>query len=433
MQGGYSRAGLRCADIHLGTPKFSPLHLSCFAEAASAYPGPIVQGFVLGNPPFVGHQWRNTEQQADIVNVWGEKGRFGRLDYVTCWYLRAADYIRNTVPIGVHVVIIGFSSVGKSPKRIYDYDASSKHGDATTVECLNISPFLVAGSNLILPSRTNPPAGLPQMNKGSQPTDGGHLILTNGEKEMLVAQEPASSKWLRRFVGGQELINGDRSWCLWLKGAAPAELRKLHRVMERVAKVRQSRLKSPTPSVRAFASRPTLFTQDRQPDVPYLAVPEVSSENRRYIPIAFLEPTVVASNKLQIIVGATRFHFGVLTSAMHMSWVRQVAGRLKSDYSYSPSVNNNYPWPECPSQKHRAAVETAAKRVIEVREKYVADKNATLADLYDALITPDRFEIAPMTAFGKPLASKPNNADSASQKPSSVIQPNPVAPEQSQN
>ncbi len=392
---------------------------------------PAQCSYILGNPPFIGHQWRTLEQQADMAGVWGESGRSGRLDYVTCWYRKAADYIQGTdthcalvstnsitqgeqvgilwaplfergvkIDFGhrtfpweseargkahVHCVIIGFSVVGKSPRRIYDYDADPRGNNATISEPSNISPYLIAGPNLTLPSRTAPRDGFPQMMKGSQPTDGGNLLLIGSEKAAFLAEEPEAAKWLRPFVGGEELINGGDRWCLWLKDASPTEIRRHPRIMERLAKVREARLQSPTPSVRDYAERPTLFTQDRQPTDPYLAVPEVSSQHRRYIPIAFLTPTVVASNKLQIIVGGTVYHLGILSSEMHMAWVRAFGGRLKSDYSYSPSVYNNFPWPEAPTPAQRSAVEKAAQAVLDARAKFPA---STLADLYDPLAMP---------------------------------------------
>jgi hypothetical protein len=166
------------------------------------------------------------------------------------------------------------------------------------------------------------------MKKGSQPTDGGHLVLDAKDKEHLLTAEPGARKWLRPFVGGDELISGTQRWCLWLKDITPAELKALPYVLKRVEGVRESRLKSPTKSVREFAQFPTLFTQDRQPSVAYVAVPEVSSEARQFIPIGFLPPSVIASNKIQMIVGGTLFHLGILSSTMHMAWVRAVCGRL---------------------------------------------------------------------------------------------------------
>lgn len=390
--------------------------------------------FVMGNPPFVGHQWRNTEQQDDMARVWGLQGRFGRLDYVTCWFRRAAEYIQDTTvcvafvatnsitqgeQVGilwgdmfaravaidfahrtfnwaseargaaqVDVVIIGFSLRHPTVRWIHDYDGDEGRIAATVSQCANINPYLIDGPNLVLPSRTEPRSGLPQMKKGSQPTDGGGLILSEAEKSELIREEPDAALWLRPFVGGDELIQSTHRWCLWLKGAPPGALRKLPRVMHRIERVRQARLKSPTEQVRQYANQPSLFTQDRQPEDPYIAVPEVSSENRRYIPIAFLPSEVIASNKLQIIVGGSLYHLGVLTSLMHMCWVRVVAGRLESRLSYSPSVYNNYPWPE-PTPEQRAKVEACAAAVLTAREPHLPPRGmSTLADLYDPLAMP---------------------------------------------
>jgi hypothetical protein len=439
---------------------------------------PAECSYILGNPPFVGHQWRNAEQQKDMDTIWGTGGRFGRLDYVTCWYKRAAEFIQgtqtrvgfvstNSITQGeqvgilwgclnalgvrihfahrtfpwqseargkahVHVVIIGFGVCDVPVKKLYDY----ADGDTPTAsEVRGISPYLVEGGQTVLPSRTSTPRGMPQMKKGSQPTDGGNLILTDAERVELLDQEPGAEKWLRPFIGGAELLNGGRRWCLWLKNISLPELRALPQVQARVEKVRASRLKSPTASVRQFADYPTLFTQDRQPDHDYLAVPEVSSETRRFIPIAFLPATVIASNKLQIIVGGTLFHFGVLSSTMHMAWVRVVSGRLESRYSYAPAVYNNFPWPQLDApgyiqtvpcadglcvreaaarlhwssyheggetedvplmakhantclkggSKKIAAVEAAARKVLAARAR---NPTSTLADMYDPLLMP---------------------------------------------
>ena len=276
-----------------------------------------------------------------------------------------------------------FARLRPEHDHVLDRTGSGEHASVSV--CGNISPYLIAGPDLILPSRTEPRPGMPEMNKGSQPTDGGHLLLTREERTALLAAEPAAKKYLRRFMGGDELINGGERWCLWLKNADPSELRECPQVMARVAAVRDARLKSPTRSVRDAANTPSLFTQDRQPSAPYLAVPEVSSENRRYIPMGFLTPEIVASNKLQIIVGGTLYHFGVLISAMHMAWVRVVAGRLESRLSYAPSVYNNYPWAAPLAAKERAAIEASAQAVLDARADYPA---STLADLYDPLSMP---------------------------------------------
>jgi hypothetical protein len=226
---------------------------------------------------------------------------------------------------------------------------------------------------------------MPQMKKGSQPTDGGYLVLNERDRQQLLLEEPSAKIWLRPYLGGEEFINNTKRWCLWLKDALPEDLRKLPKVMERVANVQAARLSSPTKSVQECANTPTLFTQDRQPDSNYLAIPEVSSQNRHYIPIGFLSPKIIASNKLQIVIGASLYHFGILSSTMHMSWVRAIGGRLKSDYSYSPSVYNNYPWPISPVPEKVAAVESAAQAVLDARAKF---PDSSLADLYDPLTMP---------------------------------------------
>ncbi len=362
--------------------------------------------------------------------VWGTDGRFGRLDYVTAWYRKAAEYTHlrrihcafvstNSISQGeqvgilwgelferrikihfahrtfpweneasgkahVHVIIIGFGCFDAPLKRLFDYDDSGRQSEQSGTA--NLSPYLIVGSDLVLPSRTDPRPGFPQMKKGSQPTDGGHLILDERERAALVAAEPDAATWLRPFIGGEEFINGTQRWCLWLKAASPAALRRCPQVLARLAQVRESRLASPTKSVREFAERPTLFTQDRQPNEPYLVVPEVSSENRRYIPIGFLQPSIIGSNKLQMIVGGTVYHFGVLSSVIHMAWVRVVAGRLESRLSYSPNVYNTFPWPE-PDAKQRTAIETAAQAVLAARTPHLA-RGASFADLYDPLAMP---------------------------------------------
>jgi len=403
--------------------------------------------YVLGNPPFVGHQWRNAEQMADMARVWGEDGRFGRLDYVTCWHRKTVDYMHQNRKIAaalvstnsicqgeqvgtlwgwmlaqgikihfahrtfawnneargkaaVHCVIVGFGLGDVPEKVIFEYE--NIKGEAHAVKAANINPYLVDAPDVLIPSRTATPPGLPQLIKGSQPTDGGHLILTDAEKSELIAGEPQAAKWLRPFIGGDELINGGQRWCLWLKSISPSELRVMPLVMRRVAAVAEARRKSPTKSVQEFSDKPTLFTQDRQPDSPYLGLPEVSSENRRFIPIAFFPPSVVASNKVQVVQGATMFHFGILSSTMHNAWMRTVGGRLKSDYSYSPAVYNNFPWPVIASEAKQssdasgsprrvaprddaAIIEAAAQGVLDAR---AAHPGASLADLYDPLTMP---------------------------------------------
>lgn len=255
-----------------------------------------------------------------------------------------------------------------------------------------INGYLIDGPNYALPARQQPPEGRLKLHKGSQPTDGArtraegggyvttsNLIIEESDRAAFLARAPEAEKWLRPFVGGDELISGNWRWCLWLKDANPSDIAKSAEVRERLNRVREGRLKSPTASVRAFAQFPTLFTQDRQPDQDYLAIPEVSSETREYIPMALLSREVVASNKLQIVPGADLFYFGVLTSSMHMAWVRTVAGRLKSDFSYSPAVYNSFAWPTA-TDGQRSAVEGAARAVLDARKSH---QGSTLEVLYD--------------------------------------------------
>ncbi len=406
--------------------------------------------YVMGNPPFIGHQWRNAEQMADMDRIWGTEGRFGRLDYVTCWHRKAADYMQanpaitcafvstNSICQGeqvgtlwgyllahgahihfahrtfqwsneargkaaVHCVIVGFGLRDAPEKTIFEYE--DIRGEPHAIRAANINPYLIDAPNVILPSRTQTPPGLPQLIKGSQPTDGGHLILTEEEKAELLSAEPAAEKWLRMYMGGDELINGHHRWCLWLKGISPSELKAMPRVMQRVAAVAETRRKSPTRSVQAFADQPTLFTQDRQPDSNYLALPEVSSENRRFIPVGFLTCDIIASNQLRIAVGATLYHFGIMNSTMHNAWIRYTCGRLESRYRYEPVVYNNFPWPDTLDDKTRQVIETAAQAVLDARALF---PDASLADLYDPLSMPpallkahQKLDAAVDKAYGK--------------------------------
>ena len=392
---------------------------------------------VLGNPPFVGHQWRNPAQRKGMQLVWGKGGQFNRLDYVTCWFKKAVDYAGDTkhLKVGfvatnsicqgeqagilwpylfskgvsiffahrtfawnseargqaaVHCVIIGMAFDKPAEATIFDYKTVTS--DPTVARVRQINAYLVEGALVTIPARTTPPPGLPAMFKGSQPTDGArlkkpgggyilrsNLILEKEDRDELIRSCPEAEAWLRPYVGGDELVSGEWRWCLWLKDVSPTALRSCKPVMERLARVRAGRLQSPTESVQRFADSPALFTQDRQPEQPYIGVPEVSSENRKYIPIALLQPEVIASNKLQIIPLGTLFHFGLLTSAMHMAWVSTVVGRLESRFSYSPTVYNTFPWPDA-TPVERERVEGLAQGVLDARATW---PDATLADLYD--------------------------------------------------
>jgi hypothetical protein len=388
---------------------------------------PAQCSFILGNPPFVGKQYMTDGQNEDMAIVCGKVKGCGLFDYVTAWYFKAAEYIRGTkITVGfvstnsitqgeqvgilwqallhlglkihfahrtfkweseargkahVHVVIIGFANFDAAKKQIYDYEV----GDGTVTPARNISPYLVEGTDGVVTKRSQPMSAVPEIVFGSMPNDGGYLLLSDEEKSKLVRDEPAAAQFIRRFLGSEEFIHSIPRWCLWLADASPQQLRKMPEVMNRVEAVREQRLKSSRETTRELSKVPTLFGEIRQPVMRYLAIPEVSSERRNYIPIAFLEPNVIASNKIYTISGANDFIFGVLSSAMHMAWVRQVSGRLKSDFQYSGKVvYNNFPWPE-PTGKQRAAVEKAAQGVLDTRKKF---PDSTLADLYDPLSMP---------------------------------------------
>jgi hypothetical protein len=387
--------------------------------------------FILGNPPFGGKQFGNTEQKADMELICGKVKGGGVLDYVTAWYFKAAEYIQGTrIQVGfvstssisqgeqvgilwnelfnryhlrihfahrtfaweseargkahVHVVIIGFGAFDTSGRRIYDYDPESEK--VTVSPAKNISPYLVEGGDVVVLSRSAPISQVPEIVFGSMPNDGGHLILTDKEKTLLLNKEPAAHKFIRPFLGSEEFINGGPRSCLWLKDASPAEFRALPEVMKRVEGVRKHREASPRKTTRELAKTPMLFGEIRQPSGKYLAIPKTSSERRLYIPMAFLDSRVIASTELFSMSEAALFHFGVLSSAMHMAWVRQVCGRLESRYRYSASlVYNNFPWPDAPSAKRRDAVEAAAQAVLDARNAF---PDATLGDLYDPLAMP---------------------------------------------
>jgi hypothetical protein len=401
--------------------------------------------FVLGNPPFVGKQFMIAEQKADMEVVCGRVKGSGVLDFVTGWYFKAAEYVKgtaircafvstNSISQGeqpgvlwaelfarhrmkihfahrtfpweseargkahVHVVIIGFGAADVPAKFITDYDTDLEHPTRTQVS--NINPYLVEGGDTVLAKRNAPLFPVPEIVFGSMPNDGGHLLLSSEEKAELLRVEPGAAKFLRPFVGAEEFINGAERWCLWLAEATASELRSLPTVFRRVQGVKQHRLQSPRATTRQLAAQPSLFGENRQPTTRYLLIPGVSSENRNYIPIGFLKPDVVASNLVNIVPGATLYHFAILTSAMHMAWVRHVCGRLKSDFRYSNQiVYNNFPWPVVVAPAQLERVEEAAQRILDLRAECgdgrhgylpVRNKSAacTLAHLYDPVAMP---------------------------------------------
>jgi hypothetical protein len=387
--------------------------------------------YVLGNPPFVGKTYQTPDQKADMEFVCGDVDSSGLLDYVTGWYFKAAQYISgtnvrvafvstNSISQGeqpgilwdelfgrwrlkihfahrtfpwesearggahVHVVIIGFGARDCAPKRIFDYDGDKAHANITVAS--NINPYLVEGGDSVLRNRQAPLCAAPEIINGNKQVDGGFLILDESERREVMAREPGLKKFIRLFIGSEELISGDKRWCFWLLNAEPHEIRDSPELKKRVEGVRNFRLNSKKIATQRDANKPSLFSEIRYTDGDYLAIPEVSSERRPYIPIGYLDSGVIPSNKIQVLRGATSFHFGVICSRMHMSWMRVVTGRMKSDYSYSAKiVYNNFPWPQSLTPDQKAAVEKAAQGVLDAREQF---PGSTLADLYDPVAMP---------------------------------------------
>jgi MmeI, DNA-methyltransferase domain/MmeI, target recognition domain/MmeI, N-terminal domain/MmeI, C-terminal domain/MmeI, helicase spacer domain len=387
--------------------------------------------YVLGNPPFVGKTYMTDSQRADMELACGALKGFGLLDYVSAWYFKAAEFIQhsaicvafvstNSITQGeqvgilwndlfsrfrpkicfahrtfpweseargkahVHVVIIGFCASDTKGKRIYDYD---NEGEATSVSVVrNISPYLIEGNDFALTSRSHPLCKVPHIVNGNKQVDGGFLTLSPADKEHILATTPNPAPFIRPFLGSEEFINGLQRWCLWLVDATPKILRENPEIRRRIDEVRAYRLRSKKVKTRQAANTPSLFGEIRLVTTNFLAIPEVSSERRNYIPIGFLTPDVIPSNKIQVVPEATQFHFGIISSEMHMAWMRQVTGRLESRYSYSAKiVYNNFPWPQTPTEKQCTAVEAAAQAVLDARTLF---PGSTLADLYDPLSMP---------------------------------------------
>jgi hypothetical protein len=385
----------------------------------------IQYDYIIGNPPFVGYTFQTAEQKDDLSRVCSECGK--NIDYVAGWYYKAARLIghsqtraalvsTNSITQGeqvsaiwknlfeqygmridfayrtfrwdseaslkahVHCVIIGFSSkysTHPTPRLIFDGERA--------IEADNINPYLLPGPTTFIEKRKNSLSDVPQMCKGSQPTDGGNLILSPSEREKLLTENPAFDKYVRQFVGAEEFINGRLRYCLWLVNAAPNDIKHSPEVLRRISAVKEMRKASTKAATRKWADFPTLFTENRQPTDKYILVPSVSSEKRRYVPMGFVSPDVIASNLVLIIPDATLYHFGILESNVHMAWMRAVCGRLKSDYRYSKDVvYNNFPWPT-PTEAQRTKIEQTAQAILDARALY---PDSSLADLYDEVTMP---------------------------------------------
>lgn len=381
--------------------------------------------YIMGNPPFVGARLMCKEQKDDLLAVFGAKWKHaGNLDYVSCWYKKTADLMRGTTlraalvstnsvsqgesvsilwkPLfeeGVHIdfahrtfrwdseasskahvhcVIIGFSSAPFHKAKVI-YSAERP----LIVE--NINAYLVAADNVFVESRTTPLCDIPKIGIGNKPIDGGFYLFTEEEKNAFIKKEPQAEKWFRPWIGSHEFINRYFRYCLWLGECPPNELRKMPECLKRVQAVRDYRLSSPSAGTVKLADTPTRFHVENMPKGNYIVVPEVSSEKRKYIPMGFLDPYVLSSNLVKVIPNAEIYHFGVLTSNVHMAWVRVVCGRLKSDYRYSKDiVYNNFPWPN-PTAGQKQKIEQTAQAILDARARY---PDCSLADLYDEVTMP---------------------------------------------
>jgi hypothetical protein len=284
----------------------------------------------------------------------------------------------------VHVVIIGFGAFDRPGKIAYDYPEID--ADPLPVAAANISPYLVPGPDVAIMNRATPLCQSPEIRFGNQPIDGGHLLLDEAERDAFLRESPEAAPLLRPFLGAEEFINGAKRWCLWLKDTPPNVIRSFPEIVRRIEAVKNFRLASVREATRALAKSPSEFAFVSHPASDYLLIPSVSSEKRIYIPIGFMTTETVASNLALVVPSATHYHFGILTSEMHMAWVRQVCGRLESRYRYSNKlVYNNFPWPQDATDKQQAAVAAAAEHVLATRDTF---KGQTLADLYDPLAMP---------------------------------------------
>src|SRR5690606_25044207 len=369
-------------------------------------------------------------QRADVAAVYGNLKNAGLLDFVAAWYVKAARMMQGTAircayvstnsitqgeqvgvlwswmlaqgmkiffahrtfawaneargKAAVHCVIVGFAAEDIAPKWLFEYEHIK--GDAHRIEVRNINPYLVDAPDAVLENRRAPICPVPEIGIGNKPIDNGHYLFTPDEKAEFLAIEPQAAPYFHRWLGADEFLNGYHRYCLWLGDCSPAELRRMPEALKRVEAVRKYRLASKSAPTRKLAETPARFHVENMPKGNFMVIPEVSSERRIYIPLGFLTSEVLASNKLRILPEATPFHFGVLCSLMHMSWVRYTTGRLKSDYQYSVNlVYNNFPWPDNPSDKQRQAIEEKAQAVLDARAQF---PESTLADLYDPLTMP---------------------------------------------
>ena len=385
--------------------------------------------YIMGNPPFVGYTYQTPEQKNDLQNTFSGIGK--NIDYVAAWYFKAAEIMQgntirtalvstNSITQGeqvasiwkplygrfgvhidfayrtfrwdseanikahVHCVIIGFSTANNEKAKLIFENPPDPISQMPQV-CQSINAYLADAPCVFIEKQSKPVCNVPVMTKGSQPTDGGFFIVTEKEYDDFLRQVPDATQFILPYLGAEEFINNKKRYCLWLKNVSPHVIQKNPLLVERINSVRKFRLSSKKEATKKQAATPTLFTEDRQPASNYIAIPEVSSERRIYVPMGFLTPDIICSNKLQLIPNATLYHFGILTSIVHMSWMRTVCGRLEMRYDYSGSiVYNNFPWCE-PTDAQKSAIEKTAQAILDARALY---PDCSLADLYDEATMP---------------------------------------------
>ncbi|MCQ2301408.1 MAG: BREX-1 system adenine-specific DNA-methyltransferase PglX [Bacteroidales bacterium] len=382
--------------------------------------------YIMGNPPFVGARLMNESQKQDMIDIFGKKWKnIGNMDYVSGWYLKAAKLMRGTnirtalvstnsitqgeqvanlwkplfedygvqidfayrtfhwdseasLKAHVHCVIVGFSACQSKQRTIYTESA-------TPTQAKNINPYLIDAPSVWIESRNKPLCDVPSLLTGSQRIDDDNFIFTNDEKTEFVKKEPKAETYFKVWYGADEFINNRPRWCLYLGKCSPSELRDMPHCRERVEKVRIYRLASKRAQTLKAADYPNKFGLEVIPETDFMIVPVVSSERRRYVPLGFMNNENLCSNQVNLIPNATLYHFGILTSNVHMAWMRVVCGRLKSDYRYSKDiVYNNFPWPT-PTEEQKAKIEQTAQAILDVRAKY---PGSSLADLYDEVTMP---------------------------------------------
>lgn len=412
--------------------------------------------YIMGNPPFVGARVMSSEQKDDVREIFKGWKNVGNMDYVCCWYKKCADFMKNTsiraalvstnsvsqgesvanlwkpllendvhidfayrtfqwdseakIKAHVHCVIIGFSIAPyNKPKKIFI--------DERYQIAKNINGYLLDAANVYVESRNKPICNIPEIGIGNKPIDGGYYLFEKKEMEEFIKQEPEAQKYFHQWYGSREFINRSPRYCLWLGECSPTELRKLPLCMERIKAVREYRLSSPSKGTVKLAEKPTRFHVENMPKGQYIVIPEVSSQRRRYVPMGYMDSSVLCSNKVRLMPDADLYEFGILESNVHMAWMRVVCGRLKSDYDYSIKiVYNNFPWPE-PTAQQRQKIEQTAQAVLDARALY---PDSSLADLYDELAMPPELrkahhqnDMAVMQAYGFTKGSEAYKSEAA--------------------